>query len=594
MHNVSIPKFVGQVALYKILDKSKHLNDLAAHITGGSITRNGLAKDIIAKTISLGQDYVASNKMLGKRSAEIVYQGRSVLFGNTLEQVDSGIGPLVELILRSKGQGQLAQKMAAGIAQFLGPTLLQDHAIERVLVALTQQPGGENVLKMALDNVLSGYFGGKIISATFMSALKRAVLDRPEYKPISPLHHMAAWKIHQALTHDPDSLPPPPAGLKLIDAIVGNLPGFVTSVYQKLDNLQNILQLPLSEKELSTVFTECWPSDLAVTKDMLIKDFARVVMMAHATDQDIILDKNISALPPVIGESFQRQCKDIRAFLSRMPTPEVKVAQNWSGGIESVSVNHSKDQPPSPNLVDYMGNKFRASVHHPQAVGTHFADGAFVEVFKAGIDLKVDNSHQSYVSWAATMGTQYISQAKNMLWKQHELTNAQQRQLEQLSDIVDHNPMSLMALSRYLIPENIIKSVQKEVLSQFTFQQPDLILSDNIWMKVSTPEVSFVVSKNKGVDIDITLKWPVSEFGKAVDSLEISQSNQGNLTSTVKVHLLLNDNGVEKQEISISDTHISLREQLSFASEKDVVMDSPITFLNLGVLKKAFEMVSSC
>ncbi|WP_413737163.1 hypothetical protein ACL2XP_03395 [Sodalis sp. RH21] len=594
MNSVSLPKFGASIAAYSILDKSNILNGLAKRTTGGSVTRNVLAKKIITDTVSLAQNLAVSNRMLGKRSASIVNQGRSVLFGNTRRQVEDGVAPLVELILQSKGQGEFAQKMASGVARYLGPLLLQDHALERVLVALKQQDGGENVLKLALDNALSGFFGGKIVSATFMSALKRAILNRPEYQPTSPLHHMAAWKLHQSLTSDPGSLPPPPFGLQTIEAIAGKMPGLVTSVCRQLDNLQNLLQLPLSEKELSTVYTECWPSDLAVTENITPKDFARIVMMAHATDQNVILDMNVAKLPAGVREPLRQQCKNIRTFISRLPAPEIKVAQNWSGGIESISANHAINHPPSSKLVDFMHADFRVPVHHPAEIASYFADGAFINAFKAGIDLKVDNAHQSYGRWILGMGNQVISHANNIFGSQHGLTHAQLRQLAQLSEIVDNNAMSLMALSRYLIPESITQSVQKQVLGQFTYRQPDMVLANDIWMKIEKPEVGFVVSKQNGVDIDITLKWPVSAYGKTPQALKTLGHNQGNISSTVKIHMLFNEKGLEKQEMNVSDTHISLREELLVDASKDTGTGSQITFLNRGVLKTAFEMVSTC
>ncbi|MGG7667086.1 hypothetical protein ACQ4OC_00145 [Yersinia sp. J1] len=595
MNNISLPRFGMQILAYTALDRSHLLNSLVSRISGSSDKRDELANKIISNTVTLGQNALISNKTLGKRSAEIVNQGRSVFFGNTLQQVDKGVGPLVELILQSKGQGGLAQNIASGIAQCLGPVLLQDHAVERVLVALTEQKGGENVLKLALENTLSGYTGGKIISATFMSALKRAILDRPEYKPTSPLHHMAAWKLHQSLTSDPASLPPAPFGLPTIEAIAGTVPSLVSTVCKQLDNIQNLLQLPLSEKELSSVFSECWPSDLAVTKDMTSKNFASIVMMAHATKQESILDEKIAELPDGIRQSFQQQCKEIRIFLSRIPDAQIKLAQNWSGGTESISVNHSKEHSPPAKLVDFMDNQFRAPVHHPEEVASYFADGAFIDAFKAGIDLKVDNRHQSYGRWAMGMGNQLFSQLQNIIGNdRQELTHAQRGQLGQLSEMVDNNPMSLMAMSRYLVPESIVSAVQDQVLGQFTRQGPDLILADNIWMKVGKPSVSFAVSKNNGVDIDIKLTWPISQFGKTAQTLEAAKDNQSHISSQVKVHMLFNEKGVEKQDMSISATQISLRDELTLTAAEDLTENTPIAFLNRGVLKQAFETASNC
>lgn len=594
MHQVSLIKLGAQTLTYTVLDKSRILNGLAKRITFGSVTRNKLAKSIITNTVAVAQNYAIANKALGKRSAEIINQTRSVLFDNTRQQVDNGVPSLVSLLLQSKGQGKFAQKLAAGIAQYLGPSLLNDHALERVLVALKEQKGGENVLKMTLNNALSGIIGGKIISATFMSALKRAILDLPEYKPTSPLHHMAAWKLHQSLAVDHGSLPPMPKGLQVIEAIAGNVPGMVASVCRQMDHIQNFLQLPHSEKELVNVFTECWPSDLTVNENITPKDFARLVLMAHTSDQTCILEKNIDELPAKEQESLQHQFKEISTFLARMPEPTIKVAQNWTGGIESVSAQHSKEHAASPKLENFMHNQFRAPVHHPEEIASYFADGAFIEAFKKGIDLKVNSSQQGYGRWIAGMGSQIISQAKDMWGGQQQLTHAQQRQLGQLSELVDNNAMSMMALTRYLIPEVITQAVQDEVFNQFTRKQPNLLLADNLWMTVGQPDVSFVVSKKTGVDIDITLKWPVTGFGANPEELTALQSRQSHISATVNVNMLFNDKGVAKQAINISATQISLNDTLNFGPSKNGEIPTPLTVLNRGVLKKAAEMVSTC
>lgn len=594
MHNVSMPKFGCQIAVYKVLDKRDILNNLAKRVTAGAVSRDTLAQKIISNTVSVAQQYAINNKVLGKRSAEISHQGRSVLFNNTFEQVKNGVGPLVELILKSKGQSAFAQRTAAGIAQWLGPKMLQDHALERVLVALKEREGGENALKMALDNALTGVFGGKIISNTFMSALKRAILDRKEFKPNSPFHEYAAWKLHQHISPDPSLLSGPPRGWQTIEAIVDTLPGFVTKVCAQLDNIQDLLHIPRREQKLSTVITECWPSDLAVTGDIANKDFARIVLMAHETGQQNILDDYIACLPEGVRDLLQQQCATIRDLLAKIPEPEVNVVQNWSGGIESVSVNHDIEHSPTPKLADYINNRFRTPVHHPEEIAAYFADGAFINAFRQGIDLKVDNSHQSYARWAAELGSQVISQAKNVWGNQKGITSAQQRQLKQLSDLVDNSPLNLMALSRYLIPESIIQSAQTEIFKQFTRKSPDLVWSDGLWMKVGEPEVSFAVSKKEGVNIAATLKWPVTAFGKTPDALETSQNQRCNITSTVNINMLFNQKGLEKQQMTISNTHIALREELVFSAPAEAERNTPITFLDIGVLKSICDISSTC
>ncbi|MEA9391150.1 hypothetical protein SJI19_11460 [Acerihabitans sp. TG2] len=620
MKNVSIPRLAVQFITYAAMDKSKVCNGIVKRISGGTITRDTLAKSIISKTVSLGLQHASSNNMLGKRSAEIVNQVRSVLFDNTQRQVKEGVAPLIELIVKSKGQGEFAQKMAAGIGQFIGPSLLQNNALERVLVALKEQPGGENALKLALENALGGFTGGKMISATFMSILKRAILDNPDYKPTSFLHHMAAWKLHQNLTSDPSQLPPAPLGLHSVEAIAGKIPGLVTTVCHQLDNLQKFLQLPLSEKELSSVYTECWPSDLNVAQTTSRKDFIKLVMMAHATDQQHILDNNIALLSKETGESFQRQHQEIKEFLSKIPEPEIKIAQNWSGDIEAISAYHHKDHDPSARLEAFMASSFRTPVHHPDDVASYFADGAFIKVLRSGIDLNIDNSHQSYARWVSGFGNQLVSQAKQMWTGQHELAGTQLRQLGQLSEMVDNNPLSLLALTRYLIPENITHAVQNEIFEPFlqptplpnqaservagSQKKPIIIAADNVWMKVGEPQVSFAINKQHGVNLDISIKWPVSEFSKqqepvglaksrAINSAPVDESSSdktsnnldnvatdyqhtGHISTQVNINMLFNDRGLEKQTMKIGKTSIALHEKLTFLPADTTILKTPV------------------
>ncbi|CAJ0996815.1 hypothetical protein SODG_002066 [Sodalis praecaptivus] len=594
MNNAAIAKFGLRVLTYKCIDSNNKFNALAKYISQGAITRDKLAKRIISDTVSLAQHYVVANQSLGKRSAEIVNQGRSALFDNTRAQVEKGLAPLVDVILQSKGQGELARKIAAGITQYLGPALIQDHGVERVLGALTKYEGGENVLRLALENVFSGCFGGKMISATFMSALKRAIVDRPEYREGTRLYDMAAWKLYEALAPDPSQLPPPPTGLRTIEYLATQVPSMVTSVCQHLNTIQQYLQLPYNEQELSTVFTECWPSDLAVPVDISTKNFARVVMMGHATGQSAIVNQNIDALPKDIRQTLHQEAATIRTLLTRLPTPEIKVAQNWSGDIEVVSVQHTSAHPPSAQMQTFIDTQFRVPVHHPQEVNALVADGEFIKSLDKGINLKIDNSHLSYGRWLSDMGSQFIAQAKNSWMGQTGLSPLKQRQLEQLSQMVDNNPMSLLALSRYLIPESISARVQEQVFNQFEHQPPNLICVDKMWMKVGKPEVNFEVSKRQGVDIAIGLKWPVAEFGDAVETLSPSLAQQSHLSSTINVNILFNKHGVEKERMTLSDTHILLQDRLVFGSPsaKDVNASSPL--LNQFTLNKLCEVASTC
>jgi len=626
------------------MDKSWVFDSIVNHISAGRVTRDSLAKSIISQTLSLGQQHVCANQMLGKRSAEIVNQVRSVLFDNTQQQVKDGVAPLIEVILKSKGQGEFAQKMAAGFANVLGPSLLQNNALERVLVALKEQPGGENALKLALENAVSGFNCRKLISATFMSVLKRAILDNPEYKPTSFLHHVIAWKIHQSLTQDPTTLPPPPLGLQSIDAIAGKIPGLVTAVCRQLDNLQKFLQLPLSEKELSSVYTECWPSDLMVSNTTSSKDFIKLVLMAHATDQHHILEASIASLPQDAGIAFRRQHIELTEFLTQIPAAEIKLTQNWSGDIEAISTNHHKEHPPSSRLEEFMATRFRASVHHPQMADAYFADEAFIEIFKSGIDLSIDHTPQGYGRWLGDFGAQFLPQAKQLWGGQSEFTAAQLRQLGQLSEMVDNNPLSLLALTRYLIPTSIINAVQDEVFNSFLrlnsvvppqaafASAPVIVGTDNVWMTLGEPAVSFTVNKNKTVNLAIAITWPVAEFntrqpevnhslkqeitakasatGEATinpHGLMAAHQKAGQIATVVNINMLLNPQGLERQSMNIGNTTISLRDRLTFMpapltaadrpsglSAKQMAGENVDNGINKLLLQGASKLTSSC
>jgi len=572
MKSVSLPAFGIRIGAYAILDKRDRLNKLASRISGGSVNKDTLAKSIVSDMITLGLGVVADNKMLGKRSAGIVDLGRSVLFDNTRRQVETGIAPLVELIMQSKGQSEFTQRMASSILSFLGPSLLQDHALERVLVALAKQEGGENVLKLALDNVLSGFTGGKILSSPLMSALKRAILDKPEYQQTSHLHNMAAWKLHQFLAPDPTLLPDPPAGLIMAEMVIETGSFVATEVCRQLDNLQKALNITPGTQKAAEIFNDYWPSSLAVTENITAKEFANRVIAANVSDQENILDANLAALPDSVRTTLQQQCAELRNFLAQLPTAEIKVAQNWSGGMEFVTLDHATQHPPSAALMKYCEQELKIPVHLPAEYEGTMVDGAFLDSLKSGIDLRLDDSRQDYTRWAKDLGNRTLYTAQSYLGYQDELSAHQRQQLQKLSLMVDNNPMSMLALTRYLIPGSITNTLKEPVLNQFKRQQPSLVYADNLWLQIGTPQVSFNVSKDKTVDIEATLTWPVLKYGQSSEALHAAKNDAGSISATVQISLLCNENGIENQRVTMKDTRIDLK-------DKWTVETSPILIL---------------
>ncbi|PIJ52033.1 hypothetical protein BL250_02120 [Erwinia sp. OLTSP20] len=571
MNNVSSTKLFFQFLTYSCLDNSSKLDKCVSYISRGSITRDSLAKNIISSTVSLAQNYAISNQVFGENSAKIVELGRSTFFDNTRAQAENGLGPLVELILQSKGMSESACNIATTLAQYLGPMLTQDHCAERILAALTKFDGGENVIKLALRNTLSGVCGQKVekwISNTFMSVLKRAILDRPEYRESTWAQHIVAWKLYQTL--NPDSrVAPPGMLLQTVDFVVNQTPGMVSTVYQQLDNIQQYLQIPYAEQMASTAFEKSSVSDLAVPEDISCKDFARVVVMGHTTNQNAIVNQNIDLLPQGIRQALHQEAEKVRALLTRLPGQEIKVEQTWSGGINAVSVEQSGSFPAPAELQSFINTQLQAPAHHPETSGTVVADGEFIESLKKGIDLKIDNSHLSYGQRLFDMGNQFITLYTRSWGEGTGLSPLKQQQLEQLSLMVENNPMSMLALSRYLIPDSVASRFQQIIFSQFAHKEPNLIHVDNVWMKVGKPEVSFEVKKDQGVDIAVNLKWPVTEFGDDISNLSPSSYKQSYLSSRVDINMLFNSHGLEKEQITIADTHLLLKDRLVFTSLRE-------------------------
>ncbi|QWA10599.1 hypothetical protein GTU79_25965 [Sodalis ligni] len=385
-------------------------------------------------------------------------------------------------------------------------------------------------------------------------------MDNTEFQETSYLHNMAAWKLHQFLAPDSTLLPNPPLGLIIAETTFKTGIFVATEVCRQLDNLQKALNIAPGTQKATDLFTECWPSDLAVAETITAKNFANIVIAAKATKQENILDANLAALPDGVRTSLQQQCKELRGFLARLPSAEIKVAQNWSGGLEFIILDHSSLHSPSVDLMKYCEG-LKVPVHMPaEHEGTMF-DGTFLDSFKSGIDLNINDNQQDYSLWIRDLGARTLYSAKSYFKHQGELTEHQRQQLHKLSLMVDGNPMSMLAITRYLIPDSIADSLENRLLDQFERQRPDLVYADNLWMKIGKPKVSFSVNKDSAVNIDATLTWPISRYGRTTAVLQPVGENAGSISSTVHIRLLCNEKGLENQTITIKDTRIDLKDK---------------------------------
>lgn len=579
---------------YKALDSSNKLNNLANRISGGSVNRDKLAQRIFTDAVALGTTYAASSGTidLGKRTADIVNKGGNLLFDNTKAEVDKGVGPLVELLIGSKGQGEYAQKLGADIAQrFLGDQL-GDHALERIFSALGQQKGGEEVLKLTLDNALAGFTGGKMISGTVMSIIKRAAMEPQEYKDTTFLHQSAAWLIHFNLAPEGHELPASPIvpgtggyidletamkGASALSAAAPMAMGAYSYACNQADSLQKMFGIQPKEQSAEQTFTDAWGGDFAVTENMAPKEFARVAVMANTLGKQDVLNKNIDAISnKEVRAAFTEQRDAINALSQRLPDAKVVVAPNWSGGLEHIAAERTTKHNPSGALFDFAQKQANLPAGDAKVVGNYTVDGAFLDKFQAGINLTLDNSQRGYAEMAADFGNQAFLMARSFFGYTDPLTSSQQQQLQQLSKMVKDDPESLQVVTSYLNPDNVLKggTLEKHVLNTFEQRkEPNLIFSNNVWMQLGEPEVSFNVTSDESYNIDLnsnitvntTVKWPVLMFGKSPETLEKSEDKSGSLSVTNTTGILFQVNNVVEKSNEKVDIQLNLKETLKFA-----------------------------
>ncbi|MCW2479918.1 hypothetical protein [Candidatus Symbiopectobacterium sp. NZEC135] len=561
------------------MDSSKVVNTLVNRITFGSVSRDTLAKNILSGTVNLAQQYACEQKLLGERSAEIVSLGRSVLFDNTVAQVKEGASPLVSLLMEYNGNNSCSTFLASKIAERFLPDMLQDHALERILCVWSTQESGSQVMKLAIENALTGVYGGKMIAATFMSVLKRTILDKAEYQSNTALHRIAAKELQRHYTQSKEVVPEISL-CSVISSVTAETYSHVSSLCLQSEVMRNVLQLPAKIRE---VFNAFLPMGTANGDKKTVSDLIELAILAHKTQQPELVDemfKMIAELPKEVRGEFQNKYEQLKPLLEKMPLSTIAIGQNWLNELESVSFEHHDNYAVSSELTAFMKNGFSLPVKHPEDAGGYFAGGSFINALRQGMALHIDNSHKSYGQRAVDMGGNLFSIIKDTLALPEGLSEGQKRQVGQLSDMVNHHPMSLLALTHHIAPKNVLNNVGNKVLNELNHQSGNVIFIDNRWMKLGPPQTTVTVSKSNGVDIATQIVWPVEQLGSSRDDMLPLSSGSSTVSTTVNSHLMFNENGLKNKSVTISDINVDLAEKLTFSQPLETYTASASKWLN--------------
>lgn len=593
-------KLAARTVTYKAMDSSKVIDTLVNRITFGSVTRDTLAKNILSGTINLAQEYACDQKLLGDRSAEIVSLARSVLFDNTLKQVKDGAGPLVSLLMEYNGNNQCSTFLASKIAGCFLPDMLQDHAMERILCAWSKQESGSKVMRLAIENALTGVYGGKMISATFMSVLKRTILDKAEYQSNTALHRIAAKELQRNYTQSKE-LVPEISLCSVISSVTAETYSHVSSLCLQSEVMRNVLQLPAKIKEAFNELSTWLPNEDSRVDKKTVCDLVELAILAHKTQQPERVDemfKMIAGLSEHVRSEFQHKYEQLKPLLERMPLANIEFGQNWLNELESVSFKHNSKKAVSPELRDFMKNVFSLPMKHPEEAHTYFIDGMFIDELRQGMILNVDNSHKNYGQRAVDMGGELLSIIKGMFSLPEGLTETQKRQVGKLSEMVNHHPMSLLALTHQIAPKQVLNRVGDNVLNGLNRKPGDLIYIDNMWMKIGPPQLSVIVSKDCGVDVTTKIAWPVEQLGKSPDAIHPLSGGINTVSVTTNSNLLFNEHGLKSKSVTISDINVDIVEKLTFNQPDDNYNSSAPNWLNFDLQRRSLSPLlggaSSC
>lgn len=576
-------KLAARTLTYKAMDSSKVVNTLVNRITFGSVTRDTLAKNILSGTVNLAQQYACEQKLLGERSAEIVSLGRSVLFDNTMAQVKEGAGPLVSLLMEYNGNNSCSTFLTSKIAERFLPDMLQDHALERISCVWSTQESGSQVMKLAIENALTGVYGGKMIAATFMSVLKRTILDKAEYHSNTALHRIAAKELQRHYTQSKEVVPEISL-CSVISSVTAETYSHVSSLCLQSEVMRNVLQLPTKIKEVFNAFSTWRPTGTANGDKKTVSDLVELAILVHKTQQPEQVDemfKMIAELPKEVRGEFQNKYEQLKPLLEKMPLSTIAIGQNWLNELESVSFEHHDNYAVSSELTAFMKNGFSLPVTPPEEAEGYFAGGSFINALRQGMALHIDNSHKNYGQRAVDMGGNLFSIIKDMLALPEGLSEGQKRQVGQLSDMVNHHPMSLLALTHHIAPKNVLNSVSNKVLNELNHQSGNVIFTDNRWMKLGPPQTTVTVSKCDGVDVATQIVWPVEQLGLSRDDMLPLSSGSSTVSTTVNSHLMFNENGLKSKSVTISDINIDLVEKLTFSQPPETYTASASKWLNL-------------
>lgn len=581
MNVLNSMKLGVQCLTYKGMESSAAVNVLVICITFGSVTRDTLAKNIFTSAVDLILASECNRQIFGKHTTEIINQGKSVLFNNTLGQVKHGAGPLLELLMEYNGHNKRVTTLANILAPSVTPSLLQDHALERILCAWSKQENGMDVIKLVIDNAFIGVSGGIMLSAVFMSALKRAVLDKAEYQSNTVFHRHAAQEFHRYCSQDDYTLTP--FTLKgCCIAVAEDARRSMSKMCQQSEILRIALQLPAWVK---SVLSECreFNSLLYLTEGIdtppgTVFDLIECVLVAHKTQQPALVNcifEEMIEFPKSLRDRFWIKFAQLKPFLSTMPAiMTTRMEKNWLNELAAVCFKHDAAFAPSRDLTAFMGSEFRLPIQHPVAMDDYFTDSAFMDALQQGMALKVENHYQGFSQFTAGMET-LLAKVKAMFRLPEGLTETQKHQISQLSNMVNHQPMSLLALTHFTMPDNTIKAVEEKVLGQFNCTAGKLILADGIWMQVGDARAEVVVSNKNEVDIATTIVWPVTAFGTSPDVLRPVQGAANTLSTTVNVNLKFNDRGLETKHVSIGAIQLALEERLTFTALEKTIGASP-------------------
>ncbi|MFT8211878.1 MAG: hypothetical protein ACMZI0_17285 [Symbiopectobacterium sp.] len=498
------------------------------------------------------------------------------------------------------GNNQCSTFLASKIAGRFLPDMLQDHAMERILCVWSKQESGSKVMKLAIENALTGVYGGKMIAATFMSVLKRTILDKAEYQSNTALHRIAAKELQRHYTQSKEIVPEISL-CSVISSVTAETYSHVSSMSLQSEVMRNVLQLPAKIKEVFNEFSIWLPNGAANGDKKTVSDLVELAILAHKTQQPEQVDemfKMIAELPQDVRSEFQNKYEQLKPLLEKMPLSTIAIGQNWLNELESASFEHHGKNAVSPELTDFMKNSFSLPVKHPEEAGAHFTDGAFINELRQGMVLDVDNSHKSYGQRAADMGGNLFSILKGMFSLPEDLPEAQKRQIGQLSEMVNHHPMSLLALTHHIAPKNVLNKVGDKILNGLNRQSGDLIFIDNMWMKVGPSQTNVTVSKGNGVDVATKIIWPVEQLGKSRDAMLSLLGGSSTVSTTVNSHLMFNEHGLKNKSVTISDINVDLAEKLTFSQPREEYNSSAPKWLNLepqrGSLFPLLGGASSC